>query len=144
MRNQRVGGPSRVLLLGTDDRNVLAWANRGYAQQGAASILNQETEKWIARRRMVFGRFYIRSGRNFSAYWISSASLGDIIKWPRQAGFGRIRFRARRNDPIADCGGGPNRSLGAWAYPNGTLCAMVPRELPGVACGRHPTIWAPR
>ena len=39
-----VWGISKVLLLGTDNPNVLACANEGYVGKGDALILNMETE----------------------------------------------------------------------------------------------------
>ena len=40
-----------VLLLGAENWNVLALAAIGFAKKGLASILNQETSKWVARRK---------------------------------------------------------------------------------------------
>ena len=38
-----------LLLLGAADRNFLAWTKNGYAKNGAALILNQETSRLIAK-----------------------------------------------------------------------------------------------
>ena len=96
------GEPAQVLLLGTDNQNVLACANKGYAKRGVALILNQVNAKWIAKRRLVVGGFFLRIGHNFSADWISRASLEDILEWAHCSGFRRIRYQARWNDSIAE------------------------------------------
>ena len=57
------GEPSQILLLGTDDQNVSAWTNKGYAKKGAACILNQATAKWISIRKLSADVCYLRSGR---------------------------------------------------------------------------------
>ena len=42
--------PEKLLILCTDNRNVMAWTRMGYAKKGDALTLNQETSKWIARK----------------------------------------------------------------------------------------------
>ena len=40
----------KILLLGTDKRNAMAWTTNGYAKRWAALVLNQENARWIAMR----------------------------------------------------------------------------------------------
>ena len=97
-----MGEKEKVALLGTDNRNVLAWASHGFAKQGIALTLNQETATWIAKRHLVVESFYLRSGRNFSEDWMSRIDLGNVIRWGRANNFRRIRFQTGRNDFVAD------------------------------------------
>ena len=46
MRGER----EKVVLLGTDNRNVLAWTPNGFAKKGIALTLNQETPTWIEKK----------------------------------------------------------------------------------------------
>ena len=57
--------PKILLLLGTDNRNVLAWTRKGYAKKGAALVLNQETARWVERTGSHVEGVYVRSGHNF-------------------------------------------------------------------------------
>ena len=95
------GGESGILLSGTYNTNVLAWAPNGYAQKGESLILNQETPKWIAKKKLIAGCYYLRSGHNFSADWMSRSDLDQIIERPQRMGFCLSRFRARWNEFIA-------------------------------------------
>ena len=70
--------------MGTDSRNVLARAIKGYAKKGSARFLNQETAKWIDKKMFLVESFYIRGGHNFSADGMSRTYLGGIIEWPRR------------------------------------------------------------
>ena len=95
------GEPGTVLLLGTDNQNVLAWTHNGFAKLGIAITLNQETAKWLSRNKAIVEGFYLRSGHNFSADWMSRANLDAILDWAESAGFRRARFKARRNTFIS-------------------------------------------
>ena len=75
------GESENVLLMGTDNQNVLAWANNGFEKLGIALTLNQETAKWASRRKIVVEGFYLRRGRNFSADWIIRTTIDAILEW---------------------------------------------------------------
>ena len=85
--------PTHLLILGTDNRNVLAWTRKGYAKKGAALVLNQETSKRIARTGAQVEGVYIRSGRNFSPDWMTRTTYEEIERWANQYGFNRIRLK---------------------------------------------------
>ena len=53
------GGWKKILLLGTDDRNVLGRTTKGYAKRGAALALNHETSRRVAIRGLRIGDFYL-------------------------------------------------------------------------------------
>ena len=91
-----------LLLLGTDNRNVLAWTKKGYAKKGAALVLNQETSKWIANRRASVEGVYVRSGHNFSADWLTRATYDQIEKWAAAHGFARVRLKPLWGRMLAD------------------------------------------
>ena len=94
------GGSEQIMLLGTDNQNVLAWTSNGYAKQGAALVLNQETPKWIAKKNIAVEGFYLRSGRNFSADWMSRSDVQTVVEWAGRVGFTRIRFNPYWNEFI--------------------------------------------
>ena len=50
------------------------------------------------------GSFYLRSGHNFSADWISRTNIDTILEWGDSVGFRGIRFKAIWNDFISDWG----------------------------------------
>ena len=75
---------------------------KGMRGRGESPTLNHATGKWVAERRLEVGRFYIRSGRTFSADWVRRTCLDLIISWGREADFKRIRRRERRDGLIAN------------------------------------------
>ena len=82
-----------LLFLGSDNRNVLTLAMKVFAKKAAASVLNQETSKWIANRGSQVEGVFIRSGRNFRPDWMTRTSHEAIEQWSAQYGFKRIRLR---------------------------------------------------
>ena len=86
--------PEILLLLGTDNRNVLAWTNRGYAKKGTSLFLNQATSRWIATMKCQVEGVYARSGHNFSPGWMTRTPLRQVEEWARRSGFARIPFRS--------------------------------------------------
>ena len=117
------GEPGTVLLLGTDNQNVLAWAHNGFAKLGIALTLNQETAKWLSRNKVIVEGFYLRCGHNFSADWMSRANLDEILDCAESAGFRRMRFKARRGAFISNWK--QNQSDGWEPGP-----VMIEREIP--------------
>ena len=89
--------PSLLLILGTDNRNVLAWTRKGYAKKGAALVLNQETSKWIDKSNAQVEGVYIRSGHNFSPEWMTGTTYEEIEELAQ-----RHRFMRARLQPIWD------------------------------------------
>ena len=73
------GEVGKILLIGADNRNVLAWSSNGFAKKGLSVTLNQETATWIASRKLIVESFFLRSGHNFSADWMSRSDLDSII-----------------------------------------------------------------
>ena len=90
--------PGKILLLGTDNRNVLTWTAKGYAKKGAALRLTQETSKWIALRNLRVEGFYLRSGHNFSPDWMTRTSSSEVEEWAKKAGFSRIHLKPLWDD----------------------------------------------
>ena len=87
--------PGELLILGTDNRNVLAWTRKGYAKQGPALILNQETSRWIATRKCMVEGIYIRSGHNFSPDWMTRTDEHLVEEWAKKHGFTRLRLKPK-------------------------------------------------
>ena len=50
------------MLLGSDNQNVLSWTSKGYAKQGAALVMNEETSKWVVKKNISVEGFYLRIG----------------------------------------------------------------------------------
>ena len=69
-------------------------------KNGVSITLNQEADKWVAKRLSSLGSPYSRRGHTISASWMSRASLDRIVERHRGYGSARIRFIARRNDLI--------------------------------------------
>ena len=70
-----------ILLTGADNTNVMAWTSKGYAKKGPSLTLNQETAKLIVKKKLIIEGFYLCSGRNFSADWLSRTDLDLILEW---------------------------------------------------------------
>ena len=62
--------------------------------------LNQETAKWVLKQKLIIEGFYLRSGRNFSADWLSRADLDQILEWSHRMGFRRARFMEDEPNPL--------------------------------------------
>ena len=60
--------------------------------------MNQETAKWVSRKRIAVEGFYLRCGHNFSADWAIRTITDAIMEWGDSVGFKRIRCKA-----IWDC-----------------------------------------
>ena len=117
------GESETVLFMGTDNQNVLAWPNNGFAKLGVALTLNQEAEEWVSRRKIVAEGFYLRSGYNFSADLVSRTNLDAILEWGNQSvseesdsrQYGSISFQTGRKtnamgwNQAQRCSGGRNR-----------------------------------
>ena len=88
--------------MGTAATNVMEWASKRYARKGSSLTLNQATSKWVVNKKRIVEGFFLRSGRNFSADWLSRADLDQITEWAHRMGFYRARVRARWNEFIAD------------------------------------------
>ena len=92
-------------------------------KRGESLILNHETAKWIAKKNITAEGFYLRSGRNFSADWVSRTEEQEFVDWANSDGLQRIRFPPYWGEFIHDwrCGKttvrmpGPTRTLKAIA-----------------------------
>ena len=93
---------STLLLLGTDNRNVMAWTREGYAENGSALALNQETSKWISNHRSQVEGVYVRSGRNFSPDRMTRAEYDQIEAWAVIFEFTRVRRRPMWDEMMMD------------------------------------------
>ena len=82
------------MLLGSDNQNVLSWTSKGYAKQGAALVMNEETSKWVVKKNISVEGFYLRIGHNFSADWMSRSDAQTVTKWADRTGFTRVRFHS--------------------------------------------------
>ena len=80
-------------MLGTDNQNVLAWSKRWYSKKGASLILTQETSREIAVKRYTVEPYYLRSGHNFSADWLSRTKIHEVTKWAEIHGFKLLCFQ---------------------------------------------------
>ena len=90
--------PTVLLLLGTDNQNVLSWAKRGYSKKGAALVLIQETARWVAVRKCQVEGVYVRSGHNFSPDWMTRTPSIKVHAWAGKNGFARAHFQAMREE----------------------------------------------
>ena len=103
-----------LLLMGTANRNVLAWTKKGYAKKGTALKLNQMSSFWIAEKKTQVEGVYIRSGHNFSADWMTRESEKRVLAWAEKNGFTRIRFRpmwGKMKDELL------NKAMEEWSMP---------------------------
>ena len=83
--------PDKILLLGTDNRNVPEWTKKGYAKKGASLLLGQMASRWISKSVSQVEGFYLRSGRNFSPDWLTRACWGQLKNWTTRFVFARVR-----------------------------------------------------
>ena len=81
-----------ILLLGTENSNVMAWATNGYAKRGSALLINRSTARWIALRGLRVGSLYMGSGRNFSPDRMTRTAKEDVIEWATQCGITKVRL----------------------------------------------------
>ena len=72
--------------MGTDNTNVMAWTSKGYTKKGASLTINQETSKWIAKKKLIIERFYLRIVRNFGDDLLSRTDLDQIVEWSHRMG----------------------------------------------------------
>lgn len=91
-----------ILLMGTDNTNVMAWTSKGHAKKGGVAHLKSGNREVGGKEEYSGRRFYLRSGHNFSDDWLSRPDLDKIMEWGNRMGFFRARFRARWNEFVSD------------------------------------------
>ena len=74
----------------TDNTCSNMWIMTGKAKHGIALTLTRTFHKWLLSRKFRFCSFYIRSGHNISADFLSRASVSEIEIWAHENKMHRI------------------------------------------------------
>ena len=74
----------RIVILGTDNRNVFSWIRKGKARVGRSRRMLAAFLLWCLRNDIEVIPFYMRTNRNLSADFITRSDAHGLEKWQKR------------------------------------------------------------